>query len=117
MFSISQRRGGKKKKCLIVIVTDGWASIHNTFQSVPLDCFPEQNENPYNKAEYILPAQVHQLYSHSPPQSSSVRVEDMGLYIYFALAIGTFVVLFKRENSTIVAKIELYLTKIKQNLT
>lgn len=72
-------------------MTDGWASIHNTFQSVPLDCFPELNENPYNKAEYILLAQVHKLYSHSPLQSNSVWVENMGLHIYFALTIVQFV--------------------------
>lgn len=64
---------------------DGWASIHTTFQSVPLDCFPEQSENLYNKAEYILPAQVHKLYSHSPLQSNSAWVENMDLHIYFAL--------------------------------
>ncbi len=86
-------------------MTDGWASIHNTFQSVPLDCFPEQNENLYNKAEYILPAQVHKLYSHSPLQSNSVWVENMALHIYFASTIVHFVtcglflpVLFKHIN-------------------
>lgn len=56
-----------------------------TFQSVPLDCFPEQNENLYNKAEYILPGQVHKRYSHSPLQSCSVWEENMDLHIYFAL--------------------------------
>lgn len=65
-------KGGESRNLLIAIVTDGWASIHNTFQSVPLDCFPEQNENLYNQAEYILPAQVHKLNSHSAPQSNSV---------------------------------------------
>lgn len=40
----------------LAIVTDGWVSIQNSFQSVHLDCFPEQNENRYTKAENILPA-------------------------------------------------------------
>ena len=41
----------KSRNLSIVIVTDGWGSIHSPFQSVPLDCFPEQNENPDIKAE------------------------------------------------------------------
>lgn len=49
-------------------------------QSVPLDCFCEQNENLYNTAEYILPAQVHRLYSHSPPQSNPERETDLCIY-------------------------------------
>ena len=37
------------------------------------------------RPEYILPAQVHKLNSHSAPQSNSVWVENMDLHIYFAL--------------------------------
>lgn len=67
-------------------MADGWASIHKAFQSVPLDCFPEQNENLYNQAEYIVPAQVHTLHSHSPLLSStSVPVQNLDLWIDFAL--------------------------------
>ena len=63
------------------------APFTSLFQAVPLDCFPEQSENLYTKAEYILPAQLHKLYSHSPLQSNSVWVENMSLHIYFAFSL------------------------------
>lgn len=57
-FIIYFKWGGSKNP-FTAAVTDGWASIHHTFQSVPSDCLPEQNENPSSEAEYVLPAQVH----------------------------------------------------------
>lgn len=70
--------GRESENLLLAIVTDGWASIHNTFQSALL-LLPWAKWKP----EYILPAQVHTLYSHSPLQSSSIWVENTDLHICF----------------------------------